>query len=780
VLGKAVFMKVRLCPSQAIALTFSLLSLLALPAAADQIATEFMMCSTATESALIRDASESLAAESLSDREPEDPAEFRIQRLPPPRPVSRANAATWQALGPMPTESAQVNVPPDDEVSGAVQSIATHPVDADIVYIGAVNGGIWKTSNATAAQPTWIAQSEILPSQSIGAIEFDPIDATHQTLIAGTGRWSNFANRGDDQIGVYRTVNGGDSWTLLGETALLGKRISEVSARGAVLMAATTSGGLFRSIDTGANWTQISGSAGLPVGNTLDLAADPGNTQRFYVSVDNTIPSILRSDDGGASWVNISAGISALADTTNNMRLSVGAAGVVYLAVVNSGSLAGVYRSSDLGANWIAMDTPSIHPGGQGSSNTAIIADPANANRVYIGGDRLSTSPFTANIVRGDFTASAGNQFVIAMDAGAGGTAPHADSRDMTFDVNGELLESDDGGIYRRTLPGSSSGTWRSMIGNLNVTEVHDLAYDWVSNVIMIGTQDNGTHIQRASSNPRWLFISSGDGGDAAIDDTSLGFGGSYRYTSSQNLGSFRRRQYDASNNFQSSQGMPGIVDPQFVTPLELSRVDNSRLLVGGSDNVYESTNANTPTPTLNSLGAPGANRNAMAFGALGMPGAAVVGKSNAVFKRVGDAFVATAELPAGAATITDVAMNPEDTDILYAIDNNQVFFTDDGGATWQDLTGNLHAISSDDFRTIEFIPADVAAGKVAIGTRSGVYESLSGSNVWSLLGQGLPDVLVFDLRYVGGNESLIAGTLGRGVWQLSLKSDLIFADGFE
>ncbi|HET9031982.1 MAG TPA: hypothetical protein VFN25_03655 [Dokdonella sp.] len=760
--------------------------MLAIPAAADQLASGTATCTEATEAAIqsewvsVSDANGEISAESLSDREPEDPAEFRIQRLPPPRPASRSNAPVWQSLGPKPTESAQVRVPPDNEVTGAVQSIAVHPVDADIVYIGAVNGGIWMTTNATAAKPTWIPQSESLPSQSIAAIEFDPTDPSHQTLVAGTGRWSNFARRGDDEIGVYRTVNGGSSWTLLGETTLLGQRISEVSARGNVLMAATTNGGLFRSINTGVNWTLVSGSAGLPSGNVLDLAADPGNQQRFYVSVDKNSPSILRSDDGGANWIDISAGLSALTNTTNNMRLSVGAAGVVYLAVVNSGDIAGVYRSSDLGANWIAMDTPSVHPGGQGSSNTAIAADPTDPDLVYISGDRISTSPFTANIVRGDFSAPAGSQFVIAMDAGAGGTSPHADSRDMEFDANGELLESDDGGIYRRTLPASGSGIWSSMIGNLNVTEVHDLAYDEISSVIMIGTQDNGTHIQRTATDPRWLFINGGDGGDAAIDDISLGFAGSYRYVSSQNLGGFRRLQYDANNTFQASRSLPGIADPQFVTPLELSRVDTSRLLVGGSGNIYESTDANTANPTLNSLGAPGANRNAMAFGVLGMPEAAVVGKNNAVYKRVGNAFVATANLPAGAATITDVAMNPESTDILYAVDNDQVFFSDDGGVSWQDLTGNLPAISSDDFRTIEFFPTDVTAGGVALGTRSGVYESLSGTNAWSLLGQGLPDVLVFDLRYVGATESLIAGTLGRGVWQLRIGNDKIFADGFE
>jgi hypothetical protein len=53
-------------------------------------------------------------------------------------------------------------------------------------------------------------------------------------------------------------------------------------------------------------------------------------------------------------------------------------------------------------------------------------------------------------------------------------------------------------------------------------------------------------------------------------------------------------------------------------------------------------------------------------------------------------------------------------------------------------------------------------------------------SSTWALLGSGLPDVLVFDLRYVAGTQTLYAGTLGRGVWSVSLNNDLIFANGFQ
>ena len=716
---------------------------------------------------------------SLSDREPEDPAEFRPQRMPPARPVGRGVGPVWESLGPAPTESAQVRVPPDNEVSGAVQSIAAHPTNPNIIYIGSVNGGIWKTTNGTAARPTWEAQTADLPSQSIGAIEFDPTDPSRQTLIAGIGRWSNFARRGDDELGVYRTVNGGASWTLLGGATLLGKRMSAVAARGSTLMATALSGGggLYRSVNTGANWSLVSGSGGLPTGNALDLAADPANNSRFYIAVDNSSPSVLRSEDGGVTWNNVTAGLSALGSTTNNIRISVGAAGVVYVVVVNSGRLAGVFRSPDLGATWVSMDVPSVHPGGQGSSNTAVAADPGDSDVVYISGDRIGSSPFTGNIVRGDFSQPSGSQFVLAMDSGAMNTSPHADSRDMAFDANGDLLESDDGGIYRRTSPTSSAGVWTSVIGNLNVMEVHDLAHDAVSDIIMIGTQDNGTHIQQTPTDLRWTMINGGDGGDAAIDDSSLGASGSYRYVSSQFLGGFRRFQYNAGNSFQGSQSMPSITDDQFVTPVELSLVDDSRLLIGGSSNVYESTNANGGAPTISSLGGPGANRNAMAYGAVGAPEAAYVGRSSAVHRRQGNAFVQTSALPAGAATITDVAMDPNDTTSVYAVDNNQVFYSDDAGVSWTDVTGNLPAISSDDFRTIEFMELANGSPALALGTRSGVYTSLVGSTTWEVLGSGLPDVLVFDLRYVPATRSLIAGTLGRGVWRLQSNAMIAIDD---
>lgn len=168
-----------------------------------------------------------------------------------------------------------------------------------------------------------------------------------------------------------------------------------------------------------------------------------------------------------------------------------------------------------------------------------------------------------------------------------------------------------------------------------------------------------------------------------------------------------------------------------------------------------------------------------MTYGSNANPDAGYVGKNAQVFRRDPGGFVATSALPAGAATITDVTMDPDNPSLVFAVDDNQVFRSTDAGATWQDATFNLASISALDFRTIEFI-AQTSGDVVAVGTRSGVFVLPASGNTWSMLGNALPDVLVFDLRYQPSNQTLYAGTLGRGVWSYSLAVDTLFANGFE
>ncbi|MBK8284889.1 MAG: hypothetical protein IPK97_08325 [Ahniella sp.] len=742
---------------------------------------ESLVCTGMEHSVMPFRAATQAIEDDLSDAEPVDPAEWREQTLPPPRPEQRGSGPVWVSVGPAPTRSAQVDVPPDNLVSGAVNAVAPHPTDSNILYAATVNGGIWKTTNAQAANPTWVAQTDSLPSQSTTSIEYDLSDGTRNTLIAGIGRLSNFAQRGDDELGVYRTTNGGTTWTLLGGNTLLGRKVLAVAARGSVLMAATTAG-LFRSVDTGAVWTLVSGTGGLPTGANSDLIGDPTNTSRFYLTVRGATPTVQRSIDNGATWTNATTGVTGLSSSTSNMRLAVGPGGVLFLAVVNGGALAGVFRSVDFGANWTAMDVPAVHPGGQGGVNTAIAADPTDSNIVYVAGDRITVGPFTGNVHRGNASLALGAQFTSIVDGNANSTAPHADSRDLAFDAAGTLLGTDDGGVYRRLAPRTNTGAWTSVIGNLAVMEIHDLDHDGVSDILIAGTQDNGTHIQQTNVNPIWRFINGGDGGDVLADDrTSVT--SSFRYLSSQNFGGPTRQTYSAVNALLANVGVPGIADAQFVTPIELNVANSGRLLIGGSGTTYEVNNANAASGlTLTTIGAPGANRNAMAYGIRSDAGLAYIGSGSAVFKRTGGgAFAATTALGAGAATVTDVSVDPDDGNLVFAVDDNQVFRSTTGGTSWTDITGNLLTISSADFRTAEFVESP-GGDLIAVGTRSGVYLTTPNSSTWTLLGEALPNVLVFDLRYVPSQNALYAGTLGRGAWRLALPGtvDNLFANGFE
>jgi hypothetical protein len=60
----------------------------------------------------------------------------------------------WTPQGPRPNTHGQVEGLGDGEVVGAIKAVAAHPTNPDIVYVGAVNGGVWRTGNARNARPT--------------------------------------------------------------------------------------------------------------------------------------------------------------------------------------------------------------------------------------------------------------------------------------------------------------------------------------------------------------------------------------------------------------------------------------------------------------------------------------------------------------------------------------------------------------------------------------------------------------------------------------------------
>ena len=729
-------------------------------------------------------------------RDRTDSAPLVVGSVPPP--------LVWVPNGPGPNTQGQVQNIANLEVVGAVNAVAPHPTDANVHYVGAVNGGIWRTGNAMAISPNWVQQTDSAQSLSIGALEFDPTDGSNQTLVAGIGRFSSFLRVGGALTGLLRTTDG-TTWTAInGGGTLLGLNISGVAPRGNTIVISVNDGpfagrGVWRSTDVGVTWTQISGAAGsgLPAGRAFDLASDPGNATMLYTNAGGN--GIYRSNDTGATWTLVSnAAMNALIGGAPNLEIAVGTSNNVFVATIVSvaagrGQLSGVFRSGNGGNNWTQMDLPQtadggIHPGLQGPVHLSIAADPNNANIVYIGGDRqaragafwpntIGATDWTGNLFRGDASQPSGSQFTPLTHVNtASSSAPHADSRDMDVAANGVLVEGDDGGVYRRTAPLTNTGDWFSMNGDLQTTEFHNTAWDANADIIIGGAQDTGTPQQQVPGNVTWQSVSTADGGDVAVDDTGTP-GLSVRYSSNQFLGRFRRRVYDSANVFQS-QTSPALtvlgggnpLFPQFYTPIELNNVNPNRLIIGAANSVYESVDqGNTVTEIgvgirVNDLG-----DDPIAYGAAGNANMLYVGSGTQVLIRnaaAPAALTASTTYP-GTAAVVDIAIDPATPNTAFVVDSANVFQTADGGATWNDVTGNLGALNVGAIHSLAF-RGGVSGDAAVVGTDTGVYIAVGPTfNVWNQLGTGLPTVPVYDLDYDAQDRIFVAGTLGRGAWLL-------------
>lgn len=758
-----------------------------------------------------------------------------------PLPLELVGGA-WIPRGPAAATGGQPEIPLSP-ISGAIEAVVAHPTNPDVVWVGAVNGGIFRTDNATAANPHWTQQTDAQTSLSIAALEIDPTDASHNTLVAGIGRTSSFLSEGGLRSGLLRTTDGGKTWTLLPLPA--DRRITGVAPRGATIVVSVelstpfTAGniGIFRSTNSGATFTQVPGVLAAGV-SAYDLAGDPTNNARLFTIVrDRTggAPAnsgIYRSNDTGATWTKVS---SAAQNTLINTpltdgNLAVGTAGPatpnLYAAFCTSGRLAtgGLFRTGNASVAvpvWTALDTPGttelgtfygIHPGTQCSIHLSLLADRTNSNVVFIGGDRqpannengspgvqfpnsISANQYGGRLFRVDAGLPSGSQATsitncppasASLKCGTGrtasGTAPHADSREMVFDANGDLIETDDGGIYRHTDPNGTTGDWVSVIGDLPVTEEHDGAYDTISNILISGNQDNGTTQQSLPQSDIWQGVFGGDGGDVAVAKNDSVAGRSIRYQSAQNFGGVNRREYDAANALISVVfpaltpigGSPA-VSPQFVTPIKVNAINPTWLLVGAANGLYESTTRLDTVYWKFGGGGPVVNGfnggNPIDYGAADDPAAfyyvtadACVALTTALGAFLTDPSAASTDNAVG------VVMDPSTAATAFLADTNQVFMTTNGGSTsgWPEITGNLQSFSPGVLRSIEYVPGTLGiSDALVVGADRGVFRAQSPSfSTWDRLGT-LPNAPVFELDYDAADDVLVASTLGRGTWML-------------
>ncbi len=231
-----------------------------------------------------------------------------------------ADGEAWTSLGPAPLLDISYGFSSVQNSSGRALALAIHPGDPSTLLLGTAQGGMWKSTDRGAS---WRAVGELtLPTLAVNVIRFSPSDPN--VVYAGTGEPNGSTSIHGS--GLLKSTDGGETWTLLpgrGEgwnfefTAITGLQLD---ARDSAVMYVTTATistffrappdqpqtGFFKSVDGGNSWTLLRAAQRYTVPNTinagfmdLEYGGAPAPDLLF---LSEYFGGILKSEDGGASW----------------------------------------------------------------------------------------------------------------------------------------------------------------------------------------------------------------------------------------------------------------------------------------------------------------------------------------------------------------------------------------------------------------------------------------------------------------------------------------------
>jgi photosystem II stability/assembly factor-like uncharacterized protein len=677
-------------------------------------------------------------------------------------------ATSWQALGP-------------SNVGGRIRAIAIDPRNTARIFIGAASGGIWVSENAGAS---WRPVNDFLGSLTVSTLVMDPFNP--DILYAGSGE----ASAGLVGFGVYKSLDGGVSWTYLANTNpdlnadwRFVNRIAMHPQQANVLLAGTTNGNnsrngaVYRSTDGGQNWTKTANF------KALDLAFDPGNAQNAVAGRDDGF--IAYSRDGGQSWVATAQLIASPSGRGSTARAEIAFAksrpGRVFASIDNNKGE--VWKSDDAGATWALLSTPA-HLNEQGDYDNAIWVDPTNDNNVLAAGLDIYQS--------GD----GGLAFAKVSDWRYSPLSPHADHHAIVsvpdFNAaNATVYFGNDGGLYRAnsifTVSSSPIGTgWTNLNNGLAITQFYGGAGKAAAGGRIIGgTQDNGSLI--FSQGTAWSTYRGGDGGNSAVDplnDASLY--GEYVY-----LALHRSQNGGVNSEYICrgiSEGLPD--DPprlycgagatkkaNFIAPFALDPNNSSRMLAG-ANSLWVSDNVKGAAPVWAKLKEPlggdsGTNYiNAIAV-AEGNPDIIWVGHNGGqVYKTFSGRAAAPVWEPTGAGVlparqVQRILIDRDNSNhVIVAFSGfspNNLWQTHDGGSSWASITANLPQAPI--FTVVRHASN---ANWLYVGTSVGIFTSENGGASWTTSNDGPANVRVRELFWYGPN-TLIAATYGRGMYKADI-----------
>ena len=681
--------------------------------------------------------------------------------------------------------------------SGRIADVAVHPRDRDTWYVATASGGVWKTTNAgTTFSPIFDSQG----SYSIGVVAIDQKNPSVVWVGTGENNAQRSVGYGD---GVYKSVDGGRTWTNVGlkESEHIGQIV--IDPRNSDVVYVASQGplwrkggdrGVYKTTDGGKTWNRVLHVDDWTGAN--DVVIDPRNpdvlvattwqrARRQWTFIGGGPGSgVHRSTDGGATWKKSQSGFPSVDLGRIGLSVSPADPDVVYAVADAADNRGGFFRSRDGGINWERMS------GYQSGGNyyNEIIADPKDVDRVY------------AVDVMVQITEDGGRTF-----GRLGERGKHVDNHSVWIDPDDtdHLLIGSDGGLYESFDRGR---TYR-FFGNLPVTQFYKVTVDNSAPFYRIygGTQDNfslggpsRTRNNHGIANSDWFVTAGGDGFQTVVDPTDP----NVVYSQSQHgvLSRFNLATGEAIN----IQPQEGADDPglrwNWDSPVIISPHSNTRLYFAAqrlyrTNDRGDSWDAISPDLTRQidrnrlkvmdrvwQVDALGKNASTSLYGSI-VALAESPAKAGLLYVGTDDGLIQVSEDDGAnwrrierftsvpdTTFVSDVQPSSHDVNTVYATFANYksgdfkpyVVKSTDLGRTWRSIAGNLPARGS----AFSIVEDHVDPNLLFVGTEFGVYFTNDGGARWTKL-PGVPTVMVRDLAIHRGMNDLVAATFGRGFYVL-------------
>lgn len=711
---------------------------------------------------------------------------------------SEAKMAGWIPVGP--TQRANSSL---TKGMGRINCIAFHPTDANTYWVGVAQGGVWKTNDDGQ---NWTPLTDDLPILRISDIAVDPNNPDNIYICVGDYAYLDSGLDLDDRkrhshygLGVYKTTNGGTSWSPTGLTYLLTdldgslmRRVFVDPANANNLVAAGI-GGIWTSADAGTNWTMVNDSL------IRDLKMDPNDPYTLYASAgylknsDNGTAGIMKSTDFGATWTWLNTGIP-LTGSVLRIEIAIAPSNSNHIYAIAADSVSGfygLYSSVNAGATWTYSDAQGKNilewyeggsSGGQGWYDLSIIVDPQDENTIYTGGVNIWGSSDGGTSFDG-----------VSMWWDMAGPGLHADQHQIKYNpLNSKYFVCNDGGLVRtsnivigswfdayNTQGYSWPTNWEYMSDGMQTSSFYTVGTsEGNPGSFIAGAQDNSTYYNNAGN---WSNLFGGDGMDAMLHPTDP----DKIFGSSQ----YGRILYSNDGGQSSNQmNMPGNEDGEWVTPF-MYKPGTTNTVYAGFGNLYNANPGNDFTNAMSNFG--------------NMPGASVpspISNFNVAQSDVSTIYVAkrvyysynqlsefwmtddngaswankTAGLP-DSMYFTHVEIdNDNPSSVWVAVagfeDGKHVYHSVDGGDNWSNVTYDLPNLPINCIVHFD----NSFYNTVYVGTDIGVYYSNDTLMGWLPYNLNLPNVIVSDLEINYGENKMYAATFGRGVWKTDVLEDSI------